>query len=108
VQVHRVAVAVDLGDAGEALDVVDVVDEIDPSGLSPERQAHLLIDIARAHAQRRHIADATATLLEAERLAPEQIRAHAVVSETVADLLGQSGRRPSTELADLARRIEAA
>jgi transcriptional regulator with XRE-family HTH domain len=105
VQLHRVAVAVDLGDAGEALDVAD---EIDPSGLSPERQAHLLIDIARAHAQRRHIADATATLLEAERLAPEQIRAHASVSETVADLLGQAGRRPSTELAELARRIDAA
>lgn len=100
-QLHRVAVAVDLGDAGEALDVAS---HIDPSGLSPERQARLLIDVARAHAQRRHVGEATAALLDAERLAPEQVRSHHLAHATIADLLAQSRRRPPAELADLARR----
>jgi transcriptional regulator with XRE-family HTH domain len=101
VQLHRVAVAVDLGDAGEALDVAD---RIDASGLSPERQACLLVDVARAHAQRRHVGEATAALLDAERLAPEQVRSHHLAHATITDLLAQSGRRPPAELADLARR----
>jgi hypothetical protein len=43
VQLHRVAVAVDLGDAGEALDVAA---GIDATNLSPERQVRLMIDVA--------------------------------------------------------------
>jgi hypothetical protein len=43
VQLHRVAVATDLGDAGEALDVAK---QIDATGLSAERQARLLVDVA--------------------------------------------------------------
>lgn len=101
VRLHRVAVAVDLGDAGEALDVAQ---SIDASGLSPERQVRLLVDVARAHAQRRHVGEATAALLDAERLAPEQVRSHHLAHATIADLLAQSGRRPPAELADLARR----
>lgn len=104
VLLHRVAVAIDLGDAGEALDVAD---KIDATGLSPERQARLLIDIARAHTQRRHVDDATAALLDAERITPEYVHAHDAVGKTVADLLHLSGRRPAPELTDLVRRIDA-
>jgi hypothetical protein len=43
-------------------------------------------------------------LLDAERLAPEQVRAHHLAHDTITDLLAQSGRRPPTELLDLARR----
>jgi len=101
VQLHRVAVATDLGDAGEALDVAS---QINASGLSAERQARLLVDIARAHAQRRNVGEAMAALLDAERLAPEQVRAHHLAHETITDLLAQSGRRPPAELVDLAGR----
>jgi hypothetical protein len=104
VLLHRVAVAIDLGDAGEALDVAH---KIDAAGLSPERQARLLIDIARAHTQRRHVTDATTALLAAERVAPEHVDTHHAVRKTVADLLGLSGRRPPPELTDLVRRIDA-
>jgi tetratricopeptide (TPR) repeat protein len=104
VLLHRVAVAIDLGDAGEALDVAD---RINATGLSPERQARLFIDIARAHTQRRHVDDAIAALLDAERITPEYVHAHDAVGKTVADLLHLSGRRPSPELTDLVRRIDA-
>jgi len=104
VQLHRVAVAVDLGDAGEALDVAK---SIDATNLSPERQVRLMIDVARAHAQRRHTGEAISTLLDAERLAPEHVRSHHLAKTTIGDLLDQSGRRPPVELLELARRCGA-
>jgi len=104
VELHAVSTAVDLGDAGEA---VDLATNIDASGLSPERQARLLIDLARAHVQRRHIGEAVSALLEAERLTPEQVQRHRLVRQAVHDLLNLAGRRSTPELLDLARRIGA-
>jgi transcriptional regulator with XRE-family HTH domain len=101
VQLHTVAVAIDLGDAGEALEVTQ---SIDASGLSPERQSRLLVDIARAHAQRRHAGEALTALLDAEKLAPEHVRSHHLARDVVADLLDQFGRRPPDQLLALARR----
>jgi transcriptional regulator with XRE-family HTH domain len=101
VQLHRVAVAVELGDAGEALDVAAAVDA---SHLSSERQARFLIDVARAHAQRRHVGEATAALEHAHRLAPEHVLAHHHARATLEDLISQAGRRPPAALAELARR----
>ena len=54
VAVHEVHVAVELGDAGLALRAAAAVDT---STLSAERQARMLIDVARAHAQRRQPAE---------------------------------------------------
>jgi hypothetical protein len=82
----------------------DVAQDIDASNLSPERQARLLVDIARSHAQRRHVGEATIALLDAERIAPEQVRSHHLARDTIGDLLAYSGRRPPAELGDLARR----
>lgn len=104
VELHAVSTAVDLGDAGEAIDLARTVDA---SGLSAERQSRLAIDLARAHVQRRHIGDAVAALLEAERQAPEQVQTHLLARETVKDLLSLAGRRAPPELLSLARRIGA-
>ncbi|MGH3981121.1 MAG: helix-turn-helix domain-containing protein [Pseudonocardiaceae bacterium] len=104
VELHAVSTAVDLGDAGEA---VDLAKGIDASGLSPERQARLLIDLARAHVQRRHVGEAIAALLEAERLTPEQVQHHSLVRQAVHDLLNIAGRRATPDLLSLARRIGA-
>jgi len=104
VELHAVSTAVDLGDGGEA---IDLAEGIDASGLSPERQARLLIDLARAHAQRRHIGEAVSALLEAERLTPEQVQRHSFVRQVVHDLLNLAGRRATPDLLDLARRIGA-
>jgi len=105
VELHAVSTAVDLGDAGEAIDLSRT---IDATGLSAERQSRLAIDLARAHVQRRHIGDAVAALLEAERQAPEQVQTHVLARETVRDLLSLAGRRATPELLNLARRIGAA
>jgi hypothetical protein len=101
VAIHAVAVAVELGDAGEALERAAGVDV---DGLSPERRARFLVDVARAHAQRRARAEAVAALLEAEQIAPEQIRDHPRVRVLVRDLLQGPDRRADLELRDLAGR----
>ncbi|MFJ5216362.1 helix-turn-helix domain-containing protein [Streptomyces sp. NPDC088354] len=102
VEIHAVSTAVDLGDAGMALDVAE---RVDPSGLSPERQARFLVDVARAHAQRRHVGEATAALLEAEALAPQQVHSHHLAREAVRDLIQFSGHRIPEPLAGLADRM---
>ncbi|WP_045876892.1 helix-turn-helix transcriptional regulator [Pseudofrankia sp. DC12] len=101
VAMHAVAIAVELGDAGEALDRAS---RIDVSGLSPERRARFLVDVARAHAQRRDRREAVASLLEAEQIAPEQIRDHGRVRTLVRDLLQGADRPAEEELRGLAER----
>jgi transcriptional regulator with XRE-family HTH domain len=103
VALYEIAVAVELGDAGRALRVASA---IDTSGLSPERQARMLIDVARAHAQRRQVDSAVAALAQAEELTPEQVHAHALVRQVVADLEAMQSP-PSPELAALSVRVAA-
>jgi transcriptional regulator with XRE-family HTH domain len=101
VALHEIAVAVELGDAGRALRVAAAVGT---SGLSPERQARMLIDVARAHAQRRQVAEAVAALRQAERITPEQVREHDLARQLVTDLLTMQDS-PTSELHDLAGRL---
>ncbi|WP_069765689.1 helix-turn-helix domain-containing protein [Streptomyces sp. LUP47B] len=101
VEIHAMSTAVELGDAGLALEVAQ---RVDASGLSPERQARFLLDVARAHAQRRHVGEATAALLEAEALTPEQIHDHHLAREVMRDLIQLSGARIPEALRDLAER----
>ncbi|MEU8502714.1 helix-turn-helix transcriptional regulator [Streptomyces lavendulae] len=103
VEVQAVSTAVDLGDAGEALDIAK---ELRTDGLSSERQARLLMDLGRAHAQRRQYADSLDCLLRAEELAPEMIHTHAESRAVVRDLLLVAGRAASDELRALAERTD--
>lgn len=104
VELHAISTAVDLGDAGEALHLARGVD---PQALSPERQSRLHIDLARAHAQRRHPGEALAALLQAEQVAPEQVRTHVFAREVARDLLVLAGRRPPAELVEFVGRLGA-
>ena len=101
VGLQEVAIAVDLGDAGRALRAAAAVDT---SGLSAERQARLLIEIARAHAQRRQADEAVSSLLRAEQITPELVRGHILVRQLVTDLLTMQDP-PGAGLRDLARRL---
>jgi Flp pilus assembly protein TadD len=101
VRLYEIAVAVDLGDAGRALQAAAAVDT---SGLSPERQARMLIDVARAHTQRRQVSQAVAALREAEQITPEQVREHELIRQLISDLLAMQDP-PSAELRDLAIRL---
>jgi hypothetical protein len=105
VALRTVAVPVELGDGGEALQVART---IDPSPLAPnllERRAMFHIDVARAYGQRRNDAAAVATLLEAERIAPEEIHYHVVVRELLRELLKRERRTATPGLRPLAQRV---
>ena len=103
VALHEIAVAVELGDAGRALRAAT---SVDTTGLSPERRARMLIDVARAHAQRRQVTEAVAALRQAEDITPEQVRGHELVRQLVSDLLAMQDP-PSPELRELAARVGA-
>ena len=103
VALYEIAVAVELGDAGHALRTATAVDT---SGLSAERRARMLIDVARAHAQRRQVGEAVAALRQAEDITPEQVLTHDLVRQLVSDLLTMQDP-PSSELRDLAERLPA-
>ena len=103
VALHEIAVAVELGDAGRALRTATTVDT---SGLSAERRARMLIDVARAHAQRRQASEAVAALRQAEDITPEQVLTHDLVRQLVSDLLTMQDP-PSSELRGLAARLPA-
>jgi transcriptional regulator with XRE-family HTH domain len=104
VGLYEIAVAVELGDAGRA---VRTAATVDTAGLSAERRARMLIDVARAHAQRRQVGEAVAALLQAEDITPEQLRSHDLVRQLVSDLLTMQDP-PSRELRDLAGRLSTA
>ncbi|MBD3550857.1 helix-turn-helix domain-containing protein [Streptomyces sp. SP18CM02] len=104
VAVQAVSTAVDLGDAGEALDVGA---SVNAEALSPERRGRLLMDLGRAHAQRRHMADAVGCLLRAEEISPETVQNHTAVREAVRELVLVTGSKASTELMELAERTGA-
>jgi transcriptional regulator with XRE-family HTH domain len=103
VALHEIAVAVELGDAGRALRAAA---SVGTTGLSPERRARMLIDVARAHAQRRQVTEAVAALRQAEDITPEQIRGHELVRQLVSDLFAMQDP-PSPELRELAARVGA-
>jgi len=103
VSLYEIAVAVELGDAGRAMRTAATVDT---TGLSAERWARMLIDVARAHAQRRQVHEAVAALRQAEDITPEQVRTHDLVRQIVSDLLTMQDP-PSSELRGLAGRVGA-
>jgi hypothetical protein len=80
---HQVAVEVELGNAAEALRFAE---RVNPESLSAERRARFLVDVARAHAQRRAIAPAVAALTEAEMVAPGEVADSRLVRDLLEDL----------------------
>jgi len=100
VSLHEVAVAIEVGDAGTALRVAA---GIDASHLSPERQGRLLLDVARANLQRRHIEGTIQALLSAERISPEQVRQHRIVRDVLRDI-ARAGHSADPRVVGLSQR----
>jgi transcriptional regulator with XRE-family HTH domain len=105
VTIHEVSLAVELGDTGTA---VHRAGAVDVAGFPPqllERRSTLLIDSARAHAQRRQDVMAVGALLRAECIAPEEVRHNRQSRELLGELLGRERRAATPELRALAARV---
>ncbi len=105
VAIHRMTAAMELGDVQVA---VDLAPRIDASGLPAERRVRHAIETARAYTARNRRDDALGVLLDAEQLAPEQVRHHAISRQLVLSWLRNSRGTQSTALEQLAGRLHLA
>jgi hypothetical protein len=100
---HRVNIAVTLGDAGTAIDVARTVDlgKIDVT----ERKATFLMDTARAFLQCGRHERAYLALRAAEEIAPEEITGRPATRRLVRDLMSTAPLSVQRQAEDFARRI---
>jgi transcriptional regulator with XRE-family HTH domain len=104
--VHGVQVATELGDGREALRRAEVTHPGRLPAVLLERRSTLLIDVARAQHMRRDAAAAGETLLEAERVAPLEVRYSGAARGLLGELL--SAGRPAAGLREMADRLNLA
>ncbi|HZO63807.1 MAG TPA: helix-turn-helix transcriptional regulator [Kribbellaceae bacterium] len=105
VTIHRAATAMDLGDVQVAIDLGPT---LDTSGLPAERRVRHAMETARALSAWNRTDQALATLLDAEQVAPEQVRHHALSRQLVQTWMRRGRGKPSYQLAALARRVRVA
>lgn len=92
VAIHRVAIAIELGNAREAISYIPIVKlERMPAELT-ERRTRYLIDVARSYAQIGDDSAALAALIEAEKIAPYEARNHRLTGNVLRDLLSREHR----------------
>jgi transcriptional regulator with XRE-family HTH domain len=103
VAIHRVATASELGDVQVA---VDLGPQVDTTGMPMERRVRHALEVARALSTWNRTDDALNMLLEAEKMAPEQVRYHVLSRQLVLGWVRQQRVKPSSTLVDLARRLE--
>ncbi|MDP9608862.1 helix-turn-helix domain-containing protein [Streptomyces demainii] len=102
VAIHRVATAGELGDMQIA---AEVGQQLDTSGLPTERRVRHNLEVARALSAWNRTDEALAMVLEAEQIAPEQVRHHYMSRELVLGWVRGTRGRPSRSVADLAERL---
>ncbi|MFI5712950.1 helix-turn-helix domain-containing protein [Kribbella sp. NPDC051620] len=102
VAIHRVSTAMELGDVQVA---ADLGPQINTASMPIERRVRHELEIARALNMRNRTGDALSKLLEAEQLAPEQVRYHYISRHLVQSWIRNQRGKPSVGLAGLAQRI---
>lgn len=102
VRIHQVATAIELGDIQVA---VALGPRLDTSGLPIERRARHGLAVAHALSLWNRTDDAMAALLEAETIAPEQVRHHYLSRQLTMSWIRRQKGKPSFQLAALARRL---
>lgn len=73
VAIHRVSTAMELGDVQVA---VDLGPRVDTAAMPTERRVRHSLEVARALSTWNHRDEALSTMLDAEQLAPKQVRYH--------------------------------
>nr|MDT0662597.1 helix-turn-helix transcriptional regulator [Micromonospora sp. DSM 115978] len=102
VTIHRVATAGELGDMQVA---VDLGPRVDTTALPMERRIRHTLEVARAYNSWNRPDDAQAALLDAQQLAPEQVRHHFLSRQLALTWIRRQRGKPSTQLVRLARRL---
>ena len=103
VLLHRVSAYIRLGRSADALAYAARIDRQAVDRLPRERRSVLLLDIATAHHQVGHYEQAVAALLQADRIAAEEVRCRPASQALITSLVNQPGYAPSAQLRALAR-----
>lgn len=103
VAIHRVNTAMELGDVQVALDLGP---NLDTSALPTERRVRHLLEVARAQNSAGRTDAGLGSVLDAERLAPEQVRHHYLSRQLVLSWIRNSPGKPGIELERLSRRMK--
>jgi hypothetical protein len=102
VAIHRVATAGELGNVQVA---IDLGPSLDTAGLPMERRVRHALEVSRGYGAWNRQDEALAVLLDAEQMAPEQVRHHYLGRQLVLTWIRQQRGKPSSELVGLARRL---
>jgi hypothetical protein len=102
VAIHGVNTAIELGDVQIALNLGP---GLDTSSLPTERRVRHLLEVARAHSLAGRRDDAVSAVLDAEQMAPEQVRHHYLGRQLVLSWVRNAQGLPGLELDRLARRM---
>ncbi|GHJ10593.1 transcriptional regulator [Micromonospora humidisoli] len=103
VAIHRVATAAELGDLQVA---IDLGPRVDTTGLPMERRVRHALEVARAYSSWNRLDDAQAALLDAEQMAPEQVRHHFLSRQLALTWIRRQRGKPTAELVGLAQRLK--
>lgn len=106
VELHRVSVAVELGDGRAAITIHGRLDRRAFAAMPPERRAHHHLEIARAYTQIGDAGRAGEMLLLADLEAPAEIRARPLAHEVLSDILRRTRGTLPTPIIDLAEALD--
>lgn len=102
VAIHQVNTAMELGDVQIALDIGA---QLDTCGLPVEQRVRHSLEVAGACSARNRQDEGLARLLEAEQIAPEQVRHHFISRQLVLSWMREQRGKPSASLTGLAGRL---
>ncbi|WP_422739897.1 helix-turn-helix domain-containing protein [Micromonospora sp. WMMD729] len=103
VAIHRVATAAELGDLQVA---IDLGPRVNTAGLPIERRVRHALEVARAYSSWNRVDEAQAVILDAEQIAPEQVRHHFLSRQLALTWIRRQRGKPSAELVGLAQRLK--
>lgn len=101
----QVAAEVELGEAARALRTSDGIDPSGYAAMLPERRASHMLDLARAYTQVGNLPRAGETLVEADRLAPNEVRCRPDAQELVVELVRRTGGPPAPGMLEIVDQI---
>lgn len=102
VALHRACAAVELGEHGMAVAAHEALAPDAFNALLPERRAQHLVDASRAYTQVGNLDMAGELLVEADRLAPSEIRCRPASQEVLVGVLRRTRGTPTAPLTELA------
>ncbi|MGA9309320.1 MAG: helix-turn-helix transcriptional regulator [Pseudonocardiaceae bacterium] len=107
VLVHRVSALADMHSGGRVIEVAADISYGDLMHLPRERRASHLLDVTRGYLQAGQRDKAAGTLLDADQLAPEEVRCRDLTKQIITDLVRSypRGLTPTVGVAKLARAV---